>query len=107
MVMLVNEMLRDKDTVLAQGYTEIVPLTLCYYEHLRSAARLPYFKEIPYLLRAYPKLVRENYVYFFSHRREWFKMGLSPVKQLRFFKNNLVRLTYRRREIDVETIYPA
>ena len=91
-IMLVNEILRDKDTVRAQGFTEIMPLTRCYYEHLRNAATHPYFKEIPQVFKAYPKLVRENTEYLFSHPIDCFMMSLNPVKQWRYYKSNWVQL---------------
>lgn len=92
-IMLVNEILRDKDTVRAQGFTEIMPLTRCYYEHLRNVATHLYFKEIPQVFKAYPKIVREKYEYLFSHPIECSEVIFNPMRRLRFYKSELVRLT--------------
>ena len=66
-ILLVREILRNKDTVQAQGFTEIMPLTPCYYEHLRTEETHIYFKEIPQIIKAHPKIVVENLKYLFSH----------------------------------------
>ena len=68
-------------------------LTRCYYEHLRNVATHLYFKEIPQVFKAYPKIVRENYEYLFSHPIECSEVIFNPVRRLRFYKSELVRLT--------------
>ena len=91
-IILVREILRDKDTVQAQGFTEIIPLTRCYYEHLRTEETHIYFKEIPQVIKAHPKIVVENFKYFVSHPSEYFKVWFNPVRQFQFSKNIWARL---------------
>lgn len=67
-------------------------LTRCYYEHLRNAATHLYFKEIPQVFKAYPKLFREDRKYLFSHPIEYFVMSFNPVAKLRFYESSWVQL---------------
>lgn len=91
-MMLVDEISRDKDTLRAQDYTEIMPLTRCCYEHLRTEETHIYFKEIPQVIKAHPKIVVENLKYLFSHPSEYVKLWFNPVRQYRLSKNTWARL---------------
>ena len=90
--MLVAELLCDKYTVLAEGFADIADLTRRRYEHQRTSASRPYYKEFPHIVKAYPKIVLENAAFFRSHPSEIFKMYLNPMKLSRFLLDTWARI---------------
>ena len=102
--MLVVNLLCDKHTEVAEGFADIADLTRRRYEHQRTSASRPYYKEVPYIVKAYPKIFFENAAFFQSHPSEIFKMYLNPMRFSRFLLDTWARIfragkSMRTREI--------
>ena len=78
-IILVREILRDKDTVEAQGFSEIIPLTRCYYEHSRTEEIDPYFKEFPQQIKVYLIFILRDIKFLCSHPIECLKKTGNPM----------------------------
>ena len=85
--MLVDEISRHEQTTLTEGFTmltegiaSVMDLTRWLYGHQRTSVPRPYYKEVPHILRVYPKLLLMQLKSFPSHPIQFFKLTLNPVK---------------------------